>query len=135
LPEIKTQLTLISPLVDSTTKTVLARLSISNPKNLLAIGSYVDVVIHTKQLKALVVPRSAVMRTGKGDLVILAEGDGHFSPVKVATGIETSDLIEITAGLQAGDQIAVNGQFLLDAAASMSDTAQRMQTTHDANKH
>jgi Cu(I)/Ag(I) efflux system membrane fusion protein len=75
------------------------------------------------------------MRTGKGDMVILAEGSGYFTPVKVETGIETADTIEITAGLQAGDQVAVNGQFLLDAAASMSDAAQRMHNNHDADEH
>jgi len=133
--EIKARLKFIAPTVDSTTRTVQARLSVSNPKNLLHIGSFLDVIIHSKPHKALVVPRSALMRTGKGDLVILAEGSGHFTPVKVETGIETADTIEITSGLQAGDQVAVNGQFLLDAAASMSDASQRLHNNHNADEH
>lgn len=135
--DIKTRLKFISPTVDSTTRTVLARLSVNNAKYKLPTGSFLDVTIHAKPHKALVVPRSAVMRTGKGDMVIVAEGNGHFTPVKVETGIETDDAIEITSGLRAGDQVAVNGQFLLDAAASMSDAAQRLHEDHDhdANKH
>ena len=133
--EIKARLKFISPIVDSATRTVQARLSIDNAKNKLLIGSFLDVIIHARPHKALAVPRSAVMRTGKGDWVMLAEGGGHFSPIKVATGIETSDFIEITDGLRAGDQVAVNGQFLLDAAASMSDAAQRMHSNHDAGEH
>ncbi|MEO8331010.1 MAG: efflux RND transporter periplasmic adaptor subunit [Gallionella sp.] len=132
--EIKARLKFIAPTVDSTTRTVQARVSINNAKSLLPIGSLLDVIIHAKPHKTLVVPRSAVMRTGKGDMVILSEGNGHFSPVKVETGIETSDAIEITSGLHAGDQVAVNGQFLLDAAASMSDATQRMHGNHDANQ-
>jgi len=53
----------------------------------------------------------------------------------VETGIETTDSFEITAGLHAGDKVAVNGQFLLDAAASMSDAAQRLHDDHEADKH
>lgn len=134
-PEIKARLKFITPMVDSTTRTVQARLSVDNTGNQLLIGSFLNVIIHAKPHKALAVPRSAVMRTGKGDWVMLSEGAGHFSPVKVETGIEAADVIEITAGLQAGDQVAVNGQFLLDAAASMSDAAQRMLSNHDAGKH
>jgi multidrug efflux pump subunit AcrA (membrane-fusion protein) len=133
--EIKTKLKLIAPMVDNTTRTVLARLNVDNANSMLPLGSFLDVIIHAKPHKALVVPRSAVMRTGKGDLVMLAEGNGHFTPVNVETGIENSDTVEITSGLQAGDQVAVNGQFLLDAAASMSDTAQRLHNNHDANEH
>ncbi|MDD5385150.1 MAG: efflux RND transporter periplasmic adaptor subunit [Gallionella sp.] len=134
-PEIKARLQFISPMVDSTTRTIQARVSVDNTKSQLLIGSFLDVIIHAKPHKALAVPRSAVMRTGKGDWVMLAEGAGHFSPVQVETGIEAADTIEITAGLQAGDQVAVNGQFLLDAAASMSDAAQRMHNNHGAGKH
>src|SRR3989338_3959054 len=134
-PEIKARLQFITPMVDSATRTVQARLSVDNPRNQLLIGSFLDVTIHASPHKALAVPRSAVMRTGKGDWVMLAGGEGHFTPVKVETGIETADSIEITAGLQSGDQVAVNGQFLLDAAASMSDAAQRMHDNHDAGKH
>jgi Cu(I)/Ag(I) efflux system membrane fusion protein len=133
--EIKARLKFIAPTVDNTTRTVQARLSVNNPKNLLHIGSFLEVIIHAKPHKALVVPRSAVMRTGKGDLVMLAEGSGYFTPAKVETGIETADTIEITSGLQAGDQVAVNGQFLLDAAASMNDATQRLQNNRDANEH
>jgi Cu(I)/Ag(I) efflux system membrane fusion protein len=134
MPEIKARLKFVTPMVDNTTRTVQARLGVDNTNSHLLIGSFLDVIIHTKPHKALAVPRSAVMRTGKGDWVMLFEGKGHFSPVKVGTGIEAADFIEITAGLQAGDQVAINGQFLLDAAASMSDSAQRMHSDHDAGK-
>jgi Cu(I)/Ag(I) efflux system membrane fusion protein len=134
-PGIKGRLKFITPMVDGTTRTVQARLSVDNDNNQLLIGSFLDVIIHSRPHKALAVPRSAVMRTGKGDWVMQADGEGHFTPVKVETGIENADSIEITAGLEAGDQVAVNGQFLLDAAASMSDAAQRMQHTPEADKH
>ncbi len=134
-PEIKTHLKFVTPMVDSATRTVQARLSVDNGRNRLLIGSYLDVVIHAKPHKALAVPRSAVMRSGKGDWVMLAAGEGHFTPTKVETGIETADSIEIIAGLQAGDQVAVNGQFLLDAAASLSDAAQRMQSNNENDNH
>ncbi len=134
-PEIKARLQLIPPMVDNATRTIQARLSVNNARNLLPIGAFLDVVIHANPHKTLTIPRSAVMRTGKGDMVMLAEGNGHFMPVKVETGIETTDSIEITAGLRTGDQVAVNGQFLLDAAASMSDAAQRLHNGHDEGDH
>ncbi|CAG1016328.1 Cation efflux system protein CusB [Anaerolineales bacterium] len=133
--EIKARLQFVNPVVDSVTRTVRARLAVANPKNRLLPGALVDVTIHAKPHLALAVPRSAVMRTGKGDLVMLAEGEGHFAPVKVETGVETSEFIEITSGLEEDDQVAVNGQFLLDAAASLSDAAQRMRANHSGDKH
>ncbi|MBT9497642.1 MAG: efflux RND transporter periplasmic adaptor subunit, partial [Zoogloea sp.] len=52
----------------------------------------------------------------------------HFLPVKVLTGIETGERVAIRDGLEAGDQVAVNGHFLIDAAASLADAAQRMRS-------
>ena len=60
-------------------------------------------------------------------MVMLARGDGHFMPVNVETGIESEEGVEIVYGLQEGAEVAVNGQFLLDSAASMSAMAERMR--------
>lgn len=128
--EVKGRLKFASPMLDDASRTVRARLVVNNAHRQLRPGSFVDVVIAASPRKALALPRSAVMRTGRGKMVMLARGNGHFIPFPVETGIESSDLIEITEGLQEGAQVAVNGQFLLDAAASLSDAAQRMQGDH-----
>jgi len=91
------------------------------------LGEYAQVTIHTTEREVLSVPKSAVIRSGRGDFVMRALDKGHFMPVKVVTGLETAERIAIRDGLDAGDQVAVNGQFLLDAAASIADTAQRMR--------
>lgn len=129
-PRIKGRLKFVSPTVDSATRTVRARFTVSNAHQLFRPGEFVDVLIAARPRKALAVPRSAVMRTGKGNRVMLAGGDGHFTPVPVETGVENGNLVEIMDGLQEGMQVAVNGQFLLDAAASLNDAAQRMQSDH-----
>jgi Cu(I)/Ag(I) efflux system membrane fusion protein len=123
--ELSGRIELFDPVLNETTHTARARIVLSNLKRPLRVGSFVDVTIHAQPHRALTVPRSAVMRTGKGDLVMQAWDGEHFAPAKVQIGIETADLTEIIAGLEAGDQVAVNGQFLLDAAASLSDAAER----------
>jgi membrane fusion protein, copper/silver efflux system len=107
---------------------VSARIEINNLQLHLRPGSFVDVTIHTQSHEALVVPSSAVLRTGDGNVVMLYRGEGHFLPVYVDTGIESNDLIEITDGLQPGAEVAVNGQFLLDSAASMNAAIERLQS-------
>jgi Cu(I)/Ag(I) efflux system membrane fusion protein len=129
-PEIKGRLKFINPTVDNATRTVRARLVVNNTHQLFRPGTFVDAIISTQPHKVLALPRSAVMHTGKGNMVMLARGDGRFIPVSIETGIESGDFIEITEGLQEGAQVAVNGQFLLDSAASLSDSTQRMQGDH-----
>ncbi|MDP1682056.1 MAG: efflux RND transporter periplasmic adaptor subunit [Burkholderiales bacterium] len=121
---IKTRLTGLNPLVDNATRTVRARLPITASANL---GEYANVTIHAAPHQVLSVPKSAVMRSGRGNFVMRALDKGHFMPVAVTTGIESTERIAILDGLQEGDQVVVNGQFLLDAAASIADAAQRLK--------
>ena len=127
---IKVKLGFINPLAEN--NRVSARMEIDNSRLHLRPGSFVDVTIHARPREALVVPGSAVLRTGDGNVVMLYRGTGHFLPVYVETGIENGDLIEITDGLQPGAEVAVNGQFLLDSAASMNATIERMQSHQHA---
>jgi Cu(I)/Ag(I) efflux system membrane fusion protein len=123
---IQSRLDFLSPLADN--NKVSVRVSIENSRLHLRPGSFVDVTIHVQPREALVLPRSAVIHTGQGDMVIISRGGGHFLPVYIDTGIETQDNIEITDGLLAGAEVVVNGQFLLDSAASISAAAQRMMS-------
>lgn len=122
----KSRIEFISPLADN--NRVGARAAISGAH--LRPGSFVDVTIHALPHQGLTVPSSAVLRTGQGNLVMLHRGDGHFIPAYVDLGVENGESIEITDGLQMGAEIAVNGQFLLDSAASIGAAAQRMQSHH-----
>lgn len=126
-PAHKARLALGAPVVDPLTRALRARLVVDNVETPLRPGEFVDVTITPLPHEALAVPRSAVIRTGAGNHVMLAREGGHFMPVAVETGVENDDFIEITDGLQEGAEVAVSGQFLLDAAASMNDAAQRMQ--------
>jgi membrane fusion protein, copper/silver efflux system len=117
----------VSPVADADKVTARATL---NNKNHLRPGSFADVTIHTGRHEALALPRSAILHNGIDDMVMLSRGDGHFLPVPVETGVESGELVEIADGLQEGAEVAVNGQFLLDAAASIHDTQMRMRESH-----
>jgi Cu(I)/Ag(I) efflux system membrane fusion protein len=123
--KIKARLDFLNPLAENNKAS--ARVAIDNGKLHLRPGSFVDVAIHAQPHKALALPRSAVMRTGRGSFVMLYRGDGRFLPTEVETGVENGELVEISDGLQEDAQVAVNGQYLLDAAASLHDAMQRMQ--------
>ncbi len=123
---LQTKLTGLHPLVDEATRTLKVRVPLAM-KRPAKLGEYAKATLHTTPRQVLSVPKTAVMRSGRGDFVMQSLGNGHFMPMKVATGIESAERIAIREGLEAGDEVAVNGQFLLDAAASIADAAQRMR--------
>lgn len=69
---------------------------------------------------ALLVPGEAVIRTGRRDLVMVAEDGGRFRPVEVQTGMEADGKVAIVRGLQAGQRVVLSGQFLLDSEAGLA---------------
>ena len=127
---IEAKLDFINPLLDSFrthARVVLQRRSAD-----LRLGTLVDVSIRATAHSARVLPSSAVMRTGHGDFVMLARGSGAYLPVEVDAGVESDDTIEIRGGIQEGALVASNAQFLLDPAASLSDTLERAHAAKTA---
>jgi Cu(I)/Ag(I) efflux system membrane fusion protein len=121
---IHAKLDFISPLAEN--NKARARVYLDNTKYHLRPGAFVDVTIGVRTHQALVLPRSAILYAAQGNMVMLSRGDGRFLPVPVETGVEEGDQVEIVSGLREGAEVAVNGQFLLDAASSMSADAERM---------
>ena len=65
------------------------------------------------------VPRSAVIRGGLSDRVVLVLGEGRFRSAPVMVGMEAGDRIEIVRGLTKADQVVVSGQFLIDSESNI----------------
>lgn len=108
------------PEVDKVTRTIRARVELANPQGRLVPGMLVSMRLDRPRSKStLLVPSDAVIRTGRRNVVMLAEDDGRFRPVEVTAGLEVGGQTEISAGLQMGQRVVLSGQFLIDSEASL----------------
>jgi Cu(I)/Ag(I) efflux system membrane fusion protein len=115
------------PEVNSTTRTLKARVQFANPGGQLVPGLFVTMqFMDTSAGKALLVPTEAVIQTGRRAVVMVAEEGGRFAPVDVETGLETGGQTEIKRGLKAGQRVVVSSQFLIDSEASLKGVEARL---------
>jgi len=125
----KGKVTAILPEVNPATRTLKVRLELANPAGALVPGMFANVIFKpVSRIESLQVPTEAVITTGKRNVVIVAQGDGKFAPVDVEIGMEANGQTEIRKGLDAGQQVVVSGQFLIDSEASLKGVAARMGT-------
>lgn len=121
------------PEVNVATRTVRARVVLSNPGGALKPGMFANATFRGAAAKpAVLVPSEAVIRTGKRNVVIVAEGEGRFAPVDVAVGREAGDQTEITKGLSPGQRVVTSGQFMIDSEASLKGVLARMNNGGEA---
>ena len=121
------------PSVDPATRTIKARLELANPQGRLVPGMFVQMRLANPDAgKVLLLPSDAVIHTGQRSVVMLAEGDGRFSPVEVRTGREAGDQTEILQGLHAGQKVVRSGQFLVDSEASLNGLLARLSPAPEA---
>ena len=105
----------ISALVDPTTRSVMVRVVVENPGDLLKKQMYVRVKIQAHQESSgLLIPVSAILRDDVNlPFVYVVQPDGSFARRHVTLGYRTGDQYDIPDGLQAGDQIVVDGALFI----------------------
>ena len=118
----------IYPSLSETTRTLKVRIPLNNNNHTLKPNMFARVVITPTQRKAaLLVPRSAVIRTAEGAKVVLSDGDGNFKSVRVTLGQSNSTHFEVVEGLLPEDDVVVSAQFLIDSESSKSSDFERMK--------
>ena len=118
----------IYPSLSETTRTLKVRIPLNNNNHTLKPNMFAHVGIKPTQRKAaLLVPRSAVIRTAEGAKVVLSDGDGNFKSVRVTLGQSDSTHFEVVEGLLPEDDVMVSAQFLIDSESSKSSDFERMK--------
>lgn len=123
----------IYPDLDPVTRTVPVRTVLKNPDERLKPGMFMTVKIEgPARPETTIIPREALIRTGREERVILALGNGRFRPAAVASGMESGDKIEILSGLNPGETVVASGQFLIDSESSFAGASLRLAPPQDA---
>jgi len=116
----ESRINFISPQVDSTTQTVLAKAPIANSNDKLRNAQFIHARIVWGTQQRTVVPILAVSRLGGQYFAFVAEQQGgktvaHQKPLQV--GDMTGNNYVVLDGIKPGDKIVVSGtQFLVDGA-------------------
>ena len=121
----------VYPTVDEQTRTAKVRIQFANRAGRLKPGMFADVILSSPDVQALTVPTDAVLEAGTDQLVFVALGEGRFEPRPVKVGRRTRDDVEITAGLQEGEQVATRAAFFLDSESQLRGAVQSYQAPPD----
>jgi multidrug efflux pump subunit AcrA (membrane-fusion protein) len=116
----------IAPVLDASTRTIKVRLEIANPDGTLKPEMYADVALERPLGRVLTVPDSAVLTTGTRALVFLARGNGRFEPREVKPGAKVDSFWEIRTGLDPGDQVVTQANFLVDSESRLKSVLAEM---------
>ncbi len=114
----------VYPYLDPTTRTGRVRIELPNPGLELKPDMYANVVFHVPLGEQLQIPSSAILYTGPRKIVIVAIGEGKLVPREIHTGAQSGDRVEVVDGLEEGDAVVVEGNFLIAAESRIraSDT-------------
>ena len=116
----------VSPVLDTSTRTMAIKLRITPPDSRVKVGMYARIRLVTDSVQdAIVVPSSAIVsREGESYVFIVSgtsgEGKGAVRLQSVTKGITVDDKTEITSGLSVGDIIIHQGQSLLNDGSSVN---------------
>ena len=119
-------ITWIDPVIDPKTRVAKARIEYSNANGKLKPEMFASGTVEAKltnKSNTLVVPKTAVMWTGKRSVVYVktsSEKGVNFIMREVTLGPSLGESFVIENGLMEGEEIATNGTFSIDAAAQLA---------------
>lgn len=117
--ELSSQIDYIYPTISADTRTTKVRLTLPNPGGRLKPQMFTNVEIRINLGKRLVVPESAVIDTGTGQVVYVDRGNGAFEPREVQLGLRADGAVEVLRGLKTGEKVVSSANFLIDSEAQL----------------
>jgi membrane fusion protein, copper/silver efflux system len=126
--EFRGRVTFVYPTVDEKTRTARVRMEFENPGYLLKPGMFVSVeVAADTETPVVLVPDSAVLRSGAKNTVFIALEGGKFQARTVVLGAEGGDgLYEAVSGVKEGERVVTSGQFMLDSESQLREAIEKM---------
>jgi Cu(I)/Ag(I) efflux system membrane fusion protein len=109
----------IDPVFDPKTRTVKVHMHFMNPKRELKPEMFGEVALQGVTRDGLRVPSDAVIRAGTQNVVFLATGAGKFEPRVVQLGAKNGDDVEVTGGLELGQEVVTRANFLVDSESQL----------------
>ena len=127
--EFRGRVTFVYPTVDEKTRTARVRMEFENPGYFLKPGMFVSVQLHSEIGAAtLLVPDSAVLRSGAKNTVFLALDGGRFDARNVVLGAEAEEgMLQVVGGLHEGERVVTSGQFMLDSESQLREAIEKMR--------
>jgi len=128
------RVTYVYPTVDEKTRTARVRMEFHNPGYFLKPGMFATVeLVADISPSALLVPDSAVLRSGQKSTVFIALPGGKFEARTVALGLSgENDQDQVLGGLADGELVVTSGQFMLDSESQLREAIQKMNNSGEA---
>jgi Cu(I)/Ag(I) efflux system membrane fusion protein/cobalt-zinc-cadmium efflux system membrane fusion protein len=118
----------IYPTLNPKTRTLSVRLEFDNPGVRLKPGMFATVYIEFRRKdEVLAIPSEAVMHSGRREIVFVTQGDGHFTPKEIVSGlVGDRHMTEVLHGLEEGELVVASGQFLIDSESQLQEAIQKL---------
>ncbi|MDR1763523.1 MAG: efflux RND transporter periplasmic adaptor subunit [Dysgonamonadaceae bacterium] len=133
------RISFISPLLDSQTRTAKVRVEAANPNLELKPEMYASATIKSvlkRAADALVVPKSAVLWTGRRSVVYVRQPDSEIPTFKmreITLGESLGDEYVVLSGLAEGETVVSNGAFAIDASAQLEGKPSMMNASETSS--
>lgn len=109
------KVTKISPVLDTSTRTMSVTLILDPPDNKIKIGMYARIKLITDhKSNAIIIPTTALVTRSQEQCVFVVNPDDTVTLKKVTVGIKVDDMVEILSGLEGNEKVVTKGQTLLN---------------------
>jgi len=100
----------LSPMISSETRTFSGKLLINNPDLKLRPGMFIKAdIITAKKDSVIVIPKNIILSGNRGKYVFVVERNSAAGDRNIVTGIENKDFVEIIEGLSINDRLIIKG--------------------------
>jgi Cu(I)/Ag(I) efflux system membrane fusion protein len=114
-------------MLDPSTRTLQVKFRLHNPTGQLKPEMFLKVVIQASEGSALMIPENAVLDSGMRKIAFVETGEGRFEPRDLKLGKRGSGLVEVLLGIQAGEKVVTNANFLLDSESKLKSAISGME--------
>ena len=129
------KITYVDPFVSSSTRVAKVRVELTNNNQKLLPEMYATGIVKAKLKNvkdAIIIPKSAVLWTGKRSVVYVKvphEKTISFVYREIELGQDMGAFYIVKSGLEAGEEVATNGVFRIDASAQLLGQKSMMNPT------
>jgi Cu(I)/Ag(I) efflux system membrane fusion protein len=113
------KVTFIFPAIGRESRTAKLRIEVANPDGLLRADMAAVAEIEAPVGRGLAVPESAIIDSGRRQIVLVERGEGRYEPRAVTLGPRVPGYVQVLDGLKPGERVVTSATFLIDAESNL----------------